>query len=1670
MGDIESRPSNVGKDVFYYVPIGSRYISIPVDENKPKNKVSLGILGEIIKTIPNVSDSDLTKNISEWRKKLEKNLDDSITFDDFNSKSADKQDEIQENLGIGDRLTWNIKVADFLVIRESGKRPDEAGKNTAGKVTKEDRFKDRQEAFSRYLKVIKLSDRKGAPVKMSGGNVADAELTLDGNKTFDPKNDFLVFTEIKNGVLQWKKIPDSSKAQALIGIAGMILDDIGRGNDASDYEYLSKDLALDSAVSNCKEARKALEEEKTNQRDFYAIGQSYITEAKLRVLRRKGYPNIVAEDTNDEVKKLLNTFIKDYDLDVEKTETWAEVDPKTKKAVQKGPETHTIKEWISLNPKVKKYAQFDIDRDKDAVPMAKAGMVYLQLSAELEKAKLVIESDDEKEVWGASGICGQVESLLKTKMLETAGSISGAAKKYIDKTGDYLRFDALVSQADLMTLYGNILGNEQVLHKAYNIYVSIDDQNSKDGICPYQDIQARAVDARESLRYQFELVDYNHVKYLLEKYYDPPKKGKDNVNIMAPFFEGAYQYYKIGLDKAKFLISRNEFETVYPNPELAPLGIPALTDDGKQGVRIEDAKVALMICVDIIANVGSVKATNPKGLIDLKTRAYLLKAQAEARLLKYEDNDDEKLTKVNETITRVEDIIIGLAKDAAGKSRQQILNDEYRALLSNTKRKYREMDYPFYTDLYSEWASLLEQKAWLETKDDREMLKESDIKGNTPLYQGIQKYFDAVNAKLDQVLEIIRTGSQEPRKQIRSNYDKFIRPAAIALQRKNLETFKINIEDKANSINDAGNVLANIDGKINEIEGMKLLGKTLKEIDALRKSPSEKEGVQMVNIGGTDVTKTAVDDLIVAAHSIEAELITKKIFYISKQTVYNADQMKEMIVGDMKKDLGLYGEAKDKVKEAVKRLVDPYFVIQNIIGASMVSMAFIKQDAVKDILGYYNEHLKRSKGSENVRMTYEMCEALAVCAAVNKDEILARTAIRSLDDVIEKATAKLNRGLLPADQKDILSLAYYWKGNMLSWFYNEKSETGDISKLDEAAKCYDKALEYDPNNIPAKVEKENLTLRKANINYKLGLIDNFKSATKNKNITENDKISATDWSNAYEQAVTNLKQIAGISIMGAGLVKPVRKMSGRDVRRREAQYISAQSKAYRIIGSAALTVMCMMEPGKVRIMDLRDEENAADDYYFEARVSKGEVINKEQLNKVNEGRKNQVDKNGTLIFTAENKAADKVNLVTAGAEGAVVTSGSLVRTLGASDKQGLLTAAATWYGEAGKKAIAVRGTPYKLSDLEQMDYLVDEATLSGSSIADKSILAVSIPNAQNMEMINAAIKDIKEKYKDKPLNLLKVRVAEADLRGWLAMASEDSDELKKVADMYKKLKADYLSYGLTMEADTLNNYGEILLLIYYNKERTSAWLNAARAVLKEASETDRSTGGATADIKLANLYIGVASLPTKDEEKKMWYERGGIRALRALYRLTEVGDAEKIKMLFVSEPGRMSLLDKLESNQSLNENEIQAMNSLLRTYVKEVSSREDLKKDKMVIQALCYASQSEAWMYTKKTEQQMIEGEKTLVTKVVASGTYGMRPKAAAPASFLVGGNYLSIMKLLNSVLILAQNEDLKLEDDKNLRRLLNDMSKSGMPTTMRQIRNAYKGACKNNNVTFYEE
>jgi ribosomal protein S20 len=183
-----------------------------------------------------------------------------------------------------------------------------------------------------------------------------------------------------------------------------------------------------------------------------------------------------------------------------------------------------------------------------------------------------------------------------------------------------------------------------------------------------------------------------------------------------------------------------------------------------------------------------------------------------------------------------------------------------------------------------------------------------------------------------------------------------------------------------------------------------------------------------------------------------------------------------------------------------------------------------------------------------------------------------------------------------------------------------------------------------------------------------------------------------------------------------------------------------------------------------------------------------------------------------------------------------------------------------------------------------------------------------------------------------------------------------------------------------------------------------------------------------------------------------------------------VGDAEKIKMLFVSEPGRMSLLDKLESNQSLNENEIQAMNSLLRTYVKEVSSREDLKKDKMVIQALCYASQSEAWMYTKKTEQQMIEGEKTLVTKVVASGTYGMRPKAAAPASFLVGGNYLSIMKLLNSVLILAQNEDLKLEDDKNLRRLLNDMSKSGMPTTMRQIRNAYKGACKNNNVTFYEE
>jgi hypothetical protein len=695
------------------------------------------------------------------------------------------------------------------------------------------------------------------------------------------------------------------------------------------------------------------------------------------------------------------------------------------------------------------------------------------------------------------------------------------------------------------------------------------------------------------------------------------------------------------------------------------------------------------------------------------------------------------------------------------------------------------------------------------------------------------------------------------------------------------------------------------------------------------------------------------------------------------------------------------------VKEALKRLIDPYSVIQNMIGAAMVVMAYDKQGAVNDILAYYKEHVERSKGS-NVKITYGMCEALAVCAAVNKDKALAMKIIGSLGDVITKAKENLNKGVKPADQKDILSQSYFWKGNLESWFYSERSETGDVSALNDAKADYDSAINANPDNIPALVERENVAYRIANIEYKLGL---------RQKTPEQYKSIAAGLAGSYDQVITNLKKFAEQEVK----VAQVRRMSDRDVKMRKAQYIAAQAKAYLLLGSAAVSAINLTEPNKVRVRTLNDGIQTEKSYYLETRVSLGDVINPSQVEKINAGRKAQVDEYGKTVFAGENST--KYEIGTEAAKDAVIDPANLLTALGSLKREGLLGAALGWYKKASEKADAVQKN-YNLSLLEQRDYGIDNATLYGNEIMDKAILSILIPTNENLLMIAAAIDKAKEAYNAKQVDLLKVRVWEANLKGWISMAAEDTKNLTATARLYDDLKNDYKKYGLTMEADTLLNYGDVLSLIYY-KGREGSKLSDAIAVLEEVSDSDRSTTGAMADIKLANLLIGAAGTK-KPAERKEDYDKAEIHALRALQRLTGSEEGRSFAFCF----------DKIQSSPTL-------------------------KKDKLVIQALCYAAMSKAWSYTLMTAKERV-GKLKPVTVNAAETVYGMKIdrdglKLSDSSSIQVGESHLAIRKLLCDVYkIAADKKFVDLEGDMNLRLLVHEKSPSGLPYVIREIKKSY--------------
>jgi len=1552
---------------FYQKVVGKRGYSIPDPNDKdPKHekRLPLGLTGMIIKTNPDLSSAEATQDINAWTDQEKLNLDESISLQFYNQQGDERKLDLRKKFEIGFRLTWSIKAAGSLLVRE-------------------DRG-DRKEAYHRYKKVLQLAE-------LIGSTVADKE-AVRKNPTF-LNTDVIVFQEITDaGELKWKNIPDSSKAQAMLGLAEMLLEDIGRGRTDKEisqlYGYADKDVALDEAIKYITGeagARALLLSESADKRDYYSIGRTYIVEAKLRVLRRKG-DIITGEDSNTEVTRLLNEWLSGYTL-------ISQVDGRT------------IAEYIAANENIKKFKKPGTQED-EAVPLAKLGILYLHKMAKLELLKLAIETDDAKTALDASESCKNIEDSLTEDALKAAIPELGTlrtknAKKELNKTGDYLRFDAIISRADLLTLYGNITGGEvgdRKLNEARNIYLSIDDLE-KGGVCPYQDIQARAVVSRMSLERMLERFTYENVRKNLEAYFDPIIKAGD-VDVTAPFFEGSFLFYRMEYSKATLLLERNEFADSYPARLEGLNGSIVFGGGASQSTIVKDATMARCLALDILWNIDSVKASNPKGKIDLKNRARLLEIQAEIRLLKYVA-DESKTAKIEDIRRKIESLAADLL---TAEDRKKGL-DLHASLMANTsERKYNNMDYPFYVDLFTEWASLLEQSALVGTKHQRE--------SENPDNAEIRRQFEPVENMYRDLSALCR------HPQSNSTYDHYVRPVAIALRELSNAAAR-DINTVARVANWAG-VLTRLGDSITAMEGYKFgtgaddtAVKDIPRLSVIKEDDLEKVKV-VIDGREVKILKEVAMSVYYTMLSMKLDLMARKVFFVNRQDIPAADKKTRISA--------LYAEAKTVADEAAPKLIDPHYLVSNMMAMSMVVMKYqdLRKGAADTVYSYFNKYVYRYEG-RNVMFTFEMCEALAICASRNRDKNIAMDIMRSLDSIIPQRELELAAATEEAAQKDIRSLladAYYWKANLKAWFYEESGTDADKVYLEGVSGDYAKAIGYyneyttgvqrQSGFIPARVNKALADYRLAVLNLKIALKNQGSDAVTNLLngydvvIDGKEKVHYP----GYIEIARELNGVAGINLTGI-TIERVRFMTDEDVSRKKAEFACAQVDALKGLIQMTFSLRNLVEKGKVRVTGLNDGVTVYDaggtstsKTYIEMRAEVGDVINKGQMVLINTNRAAQADNDNNMVYAGSN--AGKVNIVSdnVGILMTLAQANTVLQAMGqndVADKNGL-------FGIGNGLFVRARGLSDAISGItsdEKKDYKVDVLSLSKSYVGEIAVLSTIIPYIRIPGGTDIGDRAIGEELNKATGELNRLGAGDeaaiwtANIIGWEAMSSENLARLQKASGDYGGVNAE------SRDAETFRNWADVLVMIC---RRTKAEADKSRAIkkLNETSDVDKSTIGASALSTLANLQIGYEDFKGAKDS-----------AVKALSYLT-----------------RRACPEGQDASTF---------------YLRVVSGDSGLKKERTVLEALSYLVIADAWIYTKLDAPQRV-GELNEIDGIAYHINAGRVTR---------GKTYCEIMKKIGDALELAK----EFKDDRRMKLIVSDESSVGFRYARNEIKKSYRGA-----------
>ena len=1631
----------IDKDQYWWAQVGDRQYDIPKPEKgAPLKRKDTGASGPLIKTYANVSLDRVNKNINELTDKENSLIALGVSKEYYDGLPNEDKIKIQNDVEMGDRISWSIKIADKEVYREE----------KAGKIQL-----DKKDAATRYDLVVALYNAK---------DQAPARDILADDK------DWVAMTEVKNGKTTWKDVPESAYSQALLGKASLVLDEVGRGFTKKELndpvknifgDYASIDALLSEAIDYCVKARDLLKTLKTSSRDYYNICRSIVTEAKLRSLRRKqaagadGKKYIVQEDSNNAIKALL-AQVKQYNIFDDKkmiTETWKQKSSKDKYPAKNNGDkwkdtiklnnisisvdaekidentvrytaTQTLDQWINCNEKTIRYADVDINAETEAVPLVKIGIVYMQASAELEAAKLDIESDDPEVVKAAARKCDDVLNILIGDAYDGSNSIKTVNKSimqlakeyklgentgmvYARKTGDYVRFDALVSKADLTAVYGSIKGYDAKKKIDYEsdsykiskaIYESISDFRKQ---CPYQDIHDRAIDGVNSMKQMMELFEYSKVTGLLDKYYDPtPEAGDDD--IKSAFYSGSYLFYKLLLNHSKLLIMRNDWVEQYPTRNMA--GDPAKKIPGINGSAptfgfnangnpqpeslVKDCTMAYYFALDIIQNCNPknpvVKATNLKGVADLYYRARLVIIQAQVRKLKYTP-EEGRLEMIAAIKTDLNDLITELDASKA-KLIANANSDKVEAW------KYNNMDYPYYIDMYNELASVLEQEAMLETKQQREI---------DPTVESVKEAFKpAENAYA--VLDELTTC-----KQSRSVYNKYLRPIAIKLRLENIKSLET-IKDTSRDLGSKDDI-KKLEAEVAAIEKMTLGDKTLKDLADLINT---KDNQVSLTFGSEKVLvlRETLEGLYATVNSMKVDFYSRAAFCVNKLVDdYNKEDKKAKL-----KDL--FVKTRTAADLCADKLSDPYYVLSNMIGVAMINLKYQKSVSMEAIIRYVDKF-----NSLDVRFSPELTESLSVVAAVYKDMRLAKKVVDSLESLItvtESSTPTTEKQ--KQDKYATLADSYYWMGNLLAWFYDERTEKGDIADLEKASDCYTKAIANTKKYMPATEGAPYYSAISAQMN-KISVDYRIANAKCKKSLENGEEKAVTKLITGYKGLAASLKQIMDMD-PDKFKYKKVRFMTDEDLKMRLVEYRASQVQAPLLARSMSFAMRNLLE-NKSKIVNANDglityKPDMTDfEVYFETAFAVGKLYNDDQIAQGNRNRASKKDRWGTKIFDQAqyknklNMAAESVTYASTTLEAVRPVFTALGQNIAAKDD---IIAAANTLLEKGRdlagKILKVKiAKDTTITEEELKDMKMDKSGLDYAELSELGNIATLIPLD---DPLKTALSNSYKKISD---NSDETKTIKAITTSWKAMAEENPINMKTADDWFNSVSSD------NQDAELLRNWGELRSVRFY-KDR-SLGVDMPLDVYTKLINKDHSTSGAIAYNNMANLKIGVQIF---DEARNC--------ALKSLEFLTGRKPPKDVDaaLFYIG---------------VINNDELLGL---------------QLKSDKVVLEALAWLVVAETWQYTsaKKSDPKSVWGGLVTITCGDARKIYGLNlPETLKDDKTIErDAKYLMLRKKLYAVVKLGRDAKgkNKYENDVALNKVYNPRSGVGVIWATGQLKNAY--------------